>query len=279
MIFFRNLQAARWPSGCIGSWTSDFYRRGERCEFDLKEFALEHAGLARGYDTANLKRKLRGRASPELERKGFLKPMPESERFRSLCSGQWRVVFEQATREKVEVSAAQSGDQAALVAAFDRARSRALHRPADGPGFCRGPNPSPTPGIRLATGARRSEGVSKPSRLPDSAIRNEWPPRGFITQEEQAKKRRATASREFLAEERKRQDENLRETREQERQTAVAEFWQSLSEGERRQAETEALEQATPHERSMIAQAGTLGAAARKVVLDAYALKHLRSGC
>lgn len=275
--FFRNLRSAV-AKRLYRFLDKRFYRR-ERCEFDLKEFALEHAGLARGYDTANLKRKLRAGIS-ELERKGFLKPMPESERFRSLCSGQWRVVFEQATREKVEVSAAQSGDQAALVAALiergvapSTARQTVRDFAAD-----------QIQAQLQAFDWLRAHGDPKVSRNPPgfliSAIRNEYrPPRGFITQEEQAKKRRATASREFLAEERKRQDENLRETREQERQTAVAEFWQSLSEGERRQAETEALEQATPHERSMIAQAGTLGAAARKVVLDAYALKHLRSGC
>jgi hypothetical protein len=68
----------------------------------------------------------------------------------------------------------------------------------------------------------------------------------------------------------------LRETKERERQTAIGEFWNSLSVEERRQAETEALEQASPHERSMMTQGGTLGAATKKVILDEYALKHLQ---
>ena len=73
-----------------------FFHR-KRLEFDLKEFAWEHAGLARGYDTANLKRKLRPGIA-ELECKGFLQPMTDSERFQRVCSGRWRVVFAQANR-------------------------------------------------------------------------------------------------------------------------------------------------------------------------------------
>jgi plasmid replication initiation protein len=45
-----------------------FFHRGH-WEFDLQEFAWEHAGLSRGYDTANLKRKLRPGIA-ELERRG-----------------------------------------------------------------------------------------------------------------------------------------------------------------------------------------------------------------
>jgi hypothetical protein len=45
-----------------------FFHR-DRWEFDLKEFAWEHAGISRGYDVADLKRKLRP-AIAELERRG-----------------------------------------------------------------------------------------------------------------------------------------------------------------------------------------------------------------
>ena len=73
-----------------------FHRR--HWEFDLGEFAREHAGLSRHYDTANLKRKLRPGIA-ELEQRGYLKPMADAERFRKLCSGQWRIVFDRQTNE------------------------------------------------------------------------------------------------------------------------------------------------------------------------------------
>ena len=112
-----------------------------------------------------------------------------------------------------------------------------------------------------------------------AAIRNEYrPPRDFVDQKKPMDSRRKTAKQDSRAEERKRRQDAERETRERDRQRAIAEFWNSLSEEEKRQAETEALEQASPHERSMIAQAGSLGATAKKVVLDAYALKHLQPG-
>src|ERR1019366_1624115 len=76
-----------------------FHRR--HWEFDLKEFAHEHAGLSRHYDTANLKRKLRP-GIEELEQRGYLKPMAEAERFQKLCSGEWRVMFDRQREAKPE---------------------------------------------------------------------------------------------------------------------------------------------------------------------------------
>ena len=76
----------------------------KRWHFDLKEFAWEHVGLARGYDAANLKRKLRPGIA-ELERKGFLQPLPEAERFRKLRAGTWQVVFERAASKAVAETA------------------------------------------------------------------------------------------------------------------------------------------------------------------------------
>jgi hypothetical protein len=49
----------------------------------------------RGYDLANLKRRLRP-AIHELEQRAFLTPMPDHERFRKLRAGQWQVAFEKA---------------------------------------------------------------------------------------------------------------------------------------------------------------------------------------
>ena len=79
-----------------------FFHRG-RWEFNLKEFSWEHVGLSRNYDAANLKRALRP-AIRELEKRGFLKTMPEHHRFYRIRRSEWRVVFERArqTRQAAE---------------------------------------------------------------------------------------------------------------------------------------------------------------------------------
>src|SRR5262249_47716703 len=71
-----------------------FFHRAHH-EFDLKELAWEHIGLARSYDVANLKRKLLP-GIQELEEQGFIMVMPSTERFKKIRSGNWRIVFDKA---------------------------------------------------------------------------------------------------------------------------------------------------------------------------------------
>lgn len=54
--------------------------KARRLEFDLQTFAFEHIGLSRNYHTGEIKRRLRA-SILELEEKGFLETLPESERF------------------------------------------------------------------------------------------------------------------------------------------------------------------------------------------------------
>lgn len=61
-------------------------------EFDLTEFACEHIGLSRNYDTGQLKRRL-GPAIQELEAVGFLESLPSTQRYVKISRGQWRIVF------------------------------------------------------------------------------------------------------------------------------------------------------------------------------------------
>ena len=75
-----------------------FYRR-KSCQFGLKELAWEHIGLARNYDVAGLKRRLRP-GIVELEEKQFLQPLPDAVRFQKLCAGEWTVCFERARPAK-----------------------------------------------------------------------------------------------------------------------------------------------------------------------------------
>jgi hypothetical protein len=74
-------------------------RRGNVLTFDLREFAYEHIGFSRGYDSAQLKRKMRP-SIEELEEQGFLKPMDENERFpKGARRGEQKIVVEKAKQQ------------------------------------------------------------------------------------------------------------------------------------------------------------------------------------
>lgn len=61
-------------------------------DFDLLEFACEHVGLSRNYDTGQLKRRLLP-AIVELEAVGFLEQLSSEQRFVKLAPGKWRINF------------------------------------------------------------------------------------------------------------------------------------------------------------------------------------------
>jgi hypothetical protein len=71
-----------------------------RWEFDLREFACEHVGLSRNYDTGQLKRRLQP-AIEELEAVGFLEPFPTEQRYIKIARGEWRVVFVQKAQAQL----------------------------------------------------------------------------------------------------------------------------------------------------------------------------------
>lgn len=85
-------------------------------EFDLTEFACEHIGLSRNYDTGQLKRRLEP-AIKELESVGFLEVLPAEKRYAKISRGKWRIVFvKKASLPKEEPSNADSGLVGRLVA-------------------------------------------------------------------------------------------------------------------------------------------------------------------
>jgi hypothetical protein len=74
-----------------------FYHK-PRWEFELQEFACEHVGLSRNYDTGQLKRRLQP-AIAELEDVGFLETLPAAQRYAKIARGEWRIVFIQKARD------------------------------------------------------------------------------------------------------------------------------------------------------------------------------------
>ncbi len=84
-----------------------FYHKS-RWEFDLGEFAREHIGLSRKYDTGQLKRRL-DPALAELAAIGFLEPLPRAQRYVKISRGHWRIVFVRKAAARLEPPSREDG--------------------------------------------------------------------------------------------------------------------------------------------------------------------------
>ena len=254
-----------------------FYRR-HRWEFDLKEFACEHAGLSRSYDIANLKRKLRCGIA-ELEQRGYLRVLPDAERFPKVCSGEWRVVFQRAEGDSNPQPPQVDEPAEPLVEAL----------------IVRGVSPSTARNTVKQFPATRIEPQlevfdylvaqkdAKVSRNPPgfliSAIRGEYaPPRDFLSHEEMARRKEEAEQRRAREARRREQQELAARAKEEAQQRAIEQFWRALSALERERMEQDALIRTSPAQHKMLDQGGTLAAATRKAMLDAYALRIMREG-
>jgi hypothetical protein len=110
-----------------------------------------------------------------------------------------------------------------------------------------------------------------------SSIKGEYaPPKGFLTRHERERHERRIAEKKRRAEERKIRAEEEKAAKERARDVEIDRFWKTLSPQERTRLELEALEQAGTLQRELAGRKGSLGEAARKAILDAYALKMMR---
>ena len=252
-----------------------FFHR-DRWEFDLKEFAWEHAGMSRSYDVADLKRKLRPGIA-ELERRGYLRTFSETERFRKLRSGQSLIVFERAAGKRDAQRKAAQEPANTLTAALTR-RGVSLST-AD-----RITKDFPSDRIQAQLEVFDylvAQNHPKVSRNPPgflvSAIRGEYaPPKAFLDHGEQERRRLETERRRVREERRAQATETAMLAKEQAREQVIRQFWESLSADERERLEQEALAQATPLQSKMLDDDGTLAAATRRSLLDAYAIELMR---
>lgn len=249
-----------------------FFHRS-RWEFNLKEVSLEHIGLSRNYDAANLKRALLP-AIRELEQRGFLKSIPDGERFYKIRSGEWRVVFERARNEKSARRLQENSDAGALIKALVErgVTPTTAEQTVDS-------NPAERIKAQLEVFdwlvSQKDQKVSRnPAGFLVSSIRSEYsPPKAFLSREERARHEERVRERKRRAEER----EQARKLKEQQQrrgqEDAIRTFWESISDAERMRLEAEALAQATQIESDVMNRGGTFASATRKSLLDAYALK------
>ena len=251
-----------------------FHRR--RWEFDLKEFSWEHIGLARSYDAAGLKRKLTV-GIVELERNGFLLPLPAEERFRRVVAGQWRVIFEKATSARADTAPTISFESQTLIAALVQRQVTPSTATETVSRF------SPVQ-IRSQLEvfdwlmANKDTKVSKnPPGFLISAIRGEYmPPKGFVSRAELDRRAAAAAERKRKIEDRKRILEEREAARSEAERKVIQEFWNACSQEERRFLEAEALAGAEPFDRNLAEGTGSLALTVRQRILDHFALRCLQ---
>ncbi len=289
-VVFRSFRA-----GNLKSLDFDFYRRLEsavakrlyrfldkrlfhrpRWEFNLQELCWEHVGLARSYDAANLKRKLRP-AIAELERNHFIRELPDAERFRKVRSGEWRVVFERAGRGGTKSEAPPPADEPLSQALI--ARGVTLSTAVELVGkFSPERIQQQLEVFDWLVSQREPRIRRSPAGFLVSAIRGEYvPPRDFESRQQKAVATANAVEREVkrLAKvERQRCREELKL---QQRREVIAGFWSTFSDEERPGLEAEALGLASAFEQTLLEGGGSLADATRQKLLDEFALRGLEA--
>lgn len=239
-----------------------------RQEFDLRELCCEHIGLSRNYDAANLKRKLL-RGVRELEGRGFLRALPVAEQFTKVRRGEWRAVFVHTEQTK-EIATEVVGDAEATLT------SELIARGVTPIAAQRVVAEHPAARIRKQMEIfdwlmqRKDARVSRnPAGFLMSSITHEYaPPKEFERQASERSKftrRRANATQRAVT--------IAEAPREKHQRSIIDAFWAALPESERQQAEQEAMLQAGRLARDLLERGGTLAAATRRLVLDAYACR------
>lgn len=252
-----------------------FFRRS-RWEFDLHVLACEHAGLSRGYDTGNLKRKLRAGIA-ELERRGFLRPLDEGNRFRKVRSREWKVVFEKAlAAERPERDMAKNSTLHPLAThLIQRGVSRSAAE--------RTVRDYPVSVVREQTERfdwllkRKDPRVSRnpPGYLLKSIQDNYSPPHGFVKPLNRTATEGVDALRARIRPDRVGKGDISRSHAEESARRAAQLFWNGLPLDARTKSEQEAFSTATAFQRDLIERGGSLGQATRNVLLTEYAISKL----
>lgn len=252
-----------------------FFHRS-RWEFNLNEVCLEHIGLSRNYDAANLKRKLLP-AIKELEEQGFLIPMPEELRFTKVCSGEWRVVFQDAKTTSLDSTKTVADDARPLIEALvERGVTQCTAQQTVAAHAAN----------RIKTQlevfdwlvAKHDPKVTRnPAGFLVASIKSEYaPPRGFVGRDEQVRRKTRAEQRKAREEAKARAEAATAEAQSRARAEVIQRFWEEFSEQERTRLENEALDQAKPLERDLIERGGAFAESTRKALLDAYALRTMQ---
>jgi hypothetical protein len=224
-----------------------FYHRG-RWEFDLDEFAFQHIGLSRSYDTGQIKAKLHP-GIEELEAHGFLDPLQREERYTKVGRGRWRIILVQA-RSVPEPKAPsppppEAAEHSELVGELQR-REITLTTAGD---LVRD---HPPERIRQKLEvfdwllSKKDKRIARsPSGYLVKSIQDDYaPPAGFKSRADRERQAEAEARARRQAEEAKRKAAQEEKAREEAEGKRIKDFWEGLSAQDRERVRAEALTQA-----------------------------------
>lgn len=247
-----------------------FYKRNT-FEMDLRELCCEHIGLSRNYDTANLKRKLMTGVT-ELEARGFLRPLSPEQRFTKVRPGEWDVRFERNPAAVTVLPPELDGKLTPIVDSLIQ-RGISEHRAVEIA------NTFPAERIHRqldwfdSLRQKRDRKISRnaPGFL-IAAIERDFKPASVVSPEKAATTLNARSPQQEPTPKMKtRSSDNLRLSHEQE---LIQEYWRSVPESERTELEALALASAGSFHRKVIDRGGPFADVARKLILDAFALRH-----
>lgn len=259
-------------------------------EFDMKTLAYEHVGLSRNTPTGDLKRKL-GAAMDELVAGRFLKDLPQAERFRKVKAGEWRVRFERAGPGVSQARGGESAGEAATETPSQAEPTSPVEAKLVRHGVSREKaaelvrsHPEALIAEKLevfeALVAKNDKRVSSNPAgfLIASIVKRFSSPRDVETKAQREAREAAKAKRAQAVLDREKRRREREEAKEAEREQLIAKFWASLSPNMRAQAEAQAIAKADKFQRDLVERGGLAGEAARKSILNAYALSELAAG-
>jgi hypothetical protein len=227
-----------------------FYHRG-RWEFDLEEFAFQHIGLSRSYDTGQIKAKLLP-GIEELEECGFLEPLTREERYTKAGRGLWRIVLLQAKAPLVGNNAAPASP-APPESSESTELANDLHRrgvtPATAAELVR---EHPPERVRQKlevfdwlVSSKDKKVERNPSGYLVKSIQDDYaPPKGFESKGDQARRVEAEARARREAEEARRTEQKQAKARDEAEAQRIKAFWESLTPDDQERVRAEALAKA-----------------------------------
>ena len=254
-------------------------KKGNVWRFDLKEFACEHIGFSRNYDSAQLKRKMQP-SIEELEEHGFLKPMDEAERFpKGARRGEHFIVVEKAPKPEPEQPNALPEAKPAIPPLEADLIARGVTASVAAELVAQFPAEQITTRIDVLDWMieNKDKRVSKsPAGYLVKSIKTKYAsPAGYLPKAEREKQQRASEDRKRRQQEaeqaHRRQEEEQRAARQAER-THIERYLATLTAEERKALEERAIAAAESVDRDR-AKAGLFADVMRRLLVDRQVLK------
>ena len=247
-----------------------FYHR-PRLEFDLEDLAFAHVGLSRGYHTGKIKEKLTP-AIRELEDKGFLEPIPDSQRYLRIDRGHWKVIF---------LKKQPASEEKPTKAALNRLEKELIDRsvtPATAAELVAASPPEKITAKLEVFDWMKDNNDKRLSQNPAGylvkSITDDYtPPKGYQPKVERDRLREENDAKQHHREEAARRKEAQETAARQARRDHINSYVQSLSPADLAALEQQALAKACGFDRQFLGKEGPMAQACRQNLIDAEVLR------